>query len=95
MPSAASPCPGTTSTPGIDKGWLAEDLERALAAAVVPDCSFEACSSCGVCGPDLGHNVVIPPPPMPPASGPSRQPASDRICRLRLWLQQNRFPGPD
>jgi radical SAM-linked protein len=50
---------------------------------VVPDCSFEGCSSCGVCGPELGHNVVIPPPPIPPAL-PQRAPASERVCRLRI-----------
>ncbi|MEB3320712.1 MAG: TIGR03960 family B12-binding radical SAM protein [Cyanobium sp.] len=68
---------------GLDKCWLAEDLQRALAAAVVPDCSFEGCSRCGVCGPELGHNVVLPPPPIPPAL-PQRAPASERVCRLRI-----------
>jgi radical SAM-linked protein len=68
---------------GVDKTWLAEDLQRALAAAVLPDCSFEGCSSCGVCGPELGHNVVIPPPPVP-AALPRRAPASERVARLRF-----------
>jgi radical SAM family uncharacterized protein/radical SAM-linked protein len=68
---------------GLDKRWLAEDLKHALAATVVPDCSFEGCSSCGVCGPELGHNVVIPPPQVPPAL-PQRPPASERVCRLRI-----------
>ncbi|QVL54613.1 MAG: TIGR03960 family B12-binding radical SAM protein [Cyanobium sp. M30B3] len=68
---------------GLDKRWLAEDLQRALDATVVPDCSFEGCSSCGVCGPELGHNVVIPPPAIPPAL-PQRAPASERVCRLRM-----------
>ena len=68
---------------GLDKRWLAEDLQRALAAAVVPDCSFEGCSSCGVCGPELGHNVVIPPPAIP-AALPQRAPASERVDRLRI-----------
>ena len=68
---------------GLEKRWLAEDLQRALAAAVVPDCSFAGCSSCGVCGPELGHNVVIPPPPIPPAQ-PQRPPASERVDRLRI-----------
>jgi hypothetical protein len=67
----------------VDKRWLAEDLQRALAAAVVPDCSFEGCSSCGVCGPELGHNVVIPPPPVP-AALPRRAPPSERVARLRF-----------
>ncbi len=77
------PLPWDHIDSGIDKRWLAEDLQRALAAAVVPDCSFAGCSSCGVCGVELGHNVVIPPPPIPPAL-PQRAPASERVCRLRI-----------
>jgi radical SAM-linked protein len=77
------PLPWDHIDTGVDKEWLAEDLRRALAAAVVPDCSFGGCSSCGVCGPELGHNVVIPPPPIPPRI-PARAPASERICRLRF-----------
>ena len=79
----AQPLPWDHIDSGVDKGWLAEDLQRALAAAVVPDCSFEGCSSCGVCGPELGHNVVIPPPPVPPAL-PRAAPASERVARLRF-----------
>jgi radical SAM family uncharacterized protein/radical SAM-linked protein len=77
------PLPWDHIDSGLDKRWLAEDLQRALAAAVVPDCSFEGCSNCGVCGPELGHNVVIPPPAIPPAL-PQRAPASERVCRLRI-----------
>jgi radical SAM family uncharacterized protein/radical SAM-linked protein len=77
------PLPWDHIDSGLDKGWLADDLQRALAAAVVPDCSFEGCSSCGVCGPELGHNVVIPPPAIPPTL-PQRAPASERVCRLRM-----------
>ena len=77
------PLPWDHIDSGLDKRWLAEDLQRALAAAVVPDCSFEGCSSCGVCGPELGHNVVVPPPPIPVAL-PQRAPASERVCRLRI-----------
>ena len=79
----AQPLPWDHIDTGIDKGWLAEDLKRALAAAVVPDCSFDGCSSCGVCGPDLGHNVVVP-PPVVPTQLPSQAPASERVCRLRI-----------
>ena len=77
------PLPWDHIDSGLDKRWLADDLQRALAATVVPDCSFEGCSSCGVCGPELGHNVVIPPPQIPPAL-PQRAPASERVCRLRI-----------
>ncbi len=77
------PLPWDHIDAGLDKGWLADDLQRALAAVVVPDCSFAGCSSCGVCGPELGHNVVVPPPPIP-AALPRRAPASERVSRLRF-----------
>ncbi len=79
----AQPLPWDHIDSGVDKQWLAEDLQRALAEATLPDCSFEGCSSCGVCGPELGHNQVVPPPPVPPQL-PPRPPASERVCRLRL-----------
>lgn len=79
----SQPLPWDHIDSGLDKGWLADDLQRALAAVVVPDCSFAGCSSCGVCGPELGHNVVVPPPPIP-AALPRRAPASERVCRLRF-----------
>jgi radical SAM family uncharacterized protein/radical SAM-linked protein len=69
---------------GIDKQWLHDDLRRALEAVIVPDCSFDACSHCGVCGLDFGHNVVIPPPP-PPAFAGHFQPNQQRLQRLRVW----------
>ncbi|QCH15242.1 TIGR03960 family B12-binding radical SAM protein [Synechococcus sp. CB0101] len=79
----SQPLPWDHIDSGVEKTWLAEDLRQALAAAVVPDCSFEGCSSCGVCGPELGHNVVVPPPPIP-EQRPQRAPASDRVARLRF-----------
>ncbi len=68
---------------GIDKKWLVEDLERALAAATVPDCSFAECSHCGVCGLDFGHNVVVPPPPLPQGKIATAIP-TQRVQRLRI-----------
>ena len=68
---------------GIDKSWLAEDLQRALTATVVPDCSFEGCSSCGVCGSEMGHNEVVPPPPVPDRQL-QKTPLTKRACRIRL-----------
>ena len=82
------PLPWDHIDSGIDKRWLAEDLKRALAATVVPDCSFEGCSSCGVCGPELGHNVVVPPPPIP-TQVPQQAPASERVCRLRIGFSKS------
>lgn len=70
---------------GIDKNWLWEDWQRALEAVTVPDCSFEGCSHCGVCGPDLGHNVVIEPPAIPKFVG-HFVPDATRVQKLRVWF---------
>ncbi|MBD0336009.1 MAG: DUF2344 domain-containing protein, partial [Cyanobacteria bacterium Co-bin13] len=85
QPSYDSPLPWDHLDTGIDKRWLQEDLIRALAAATVPDCSFEGCSHCGVCGPDFGHNVVVPPPAIPAFEG-HFQPSQERVQRLRVRL---------
>ena len=81
----ALPLPWDHLDTGIDKTWLQEDLQRALAAATVPDCSFEGCSHCGVCGPDFGHNVIVEPPAIPEFSGHA-QPDKTRAQRLRVRL---------
>lgn len=80
-----APLPWDHINTGIDKNWLKEDLKRALAAATVPDCSFDGCSHCGVCGTDFGHNIVFAAPPIPPFLGQT-QPRQDRVQRLRVWL---------
>ncbi|MDB9540489.1 TIGR03960 family B12-binding radical SAM protein [Anabaenopsis tanganyikae CS-531] len=79
------PLPWDNIDTGIDKKWLQEDLKRALAAAVVPDCSFAACSHCGVCGTDFGHNIVISPPPIPEFPG-NFVPNTNKTQRLRVWF---------
>jgi len=80
-----APLPWDHLDTGIDKTWLKQDLHRALEAATVPDCSFEGCSHCGVCGPDFGHNVVVPPPPIPTFVGHGK-PDQSRVQRLRVVL---------
>lgn len=80
-----APLPWDHLDTGIDKQWLQADLQRALAAATVPDCSFDGCSHCGVCGVDFGHNVVVPPPPIPAFSG-QFVPNQQRSQRIRVWL---------
>ncbi len=77
------PLPWDHMDTGVDRQWLLDDLQRAMAAMVVPDCSFAACSSCGVCGPEFGHNRIVAPPPIPGASAQVR-PVSRRVQRLRL-----------
>ena len=79
----AEPLPWDHIDSGVSKQWLQEDLERALEAVVVPDCSFDGCSHCGVCGEGLGHNVVVPPPPIPTID-PPRNPPSEQVGRLRV-----------
>lgn len=79
------PLPWDHLDTGIDKQWLKEDLQRALAAATVPDCSFEGCSHCGVCSTDFGHNVVIAPPEIPVFAG-EFVPNKARVQRLRVWF---------
>lgn len=83
--SLTQPLPWDHIDTGIDRQWLIDDWQRALAAATVPDCSFEGCSHCGICGPDFGHNVVVPPLPIPAFVG-HFQPDQSRVQRLRLRL---------
>jgi radical SAM family uncharacterized protein/radical SAM-linked protein len=79
------PLPWDHLDTGIDKQWLKEDLQRALEAATVPDCSFEGCSHCGVCSTDFGHNIVIQPPNIPVFAG-EFVPNQARVQRLRVWF---------
>ncbi|MBD2441216.1 TIGR03960 family B12-binding radical SAM protein [Nostoc sp. FACHB-110] len=83
--SVDAPLPWDHIDTGIDKKWLKEDLQRALEAAIVPDCSFAGCSHCGVCGTDFGHNIVIEPPPIPQFAG-EFVPNTTKVQRLRVWF---------
>ncbi|MBD2211325.1 TIGR03960 family B12-binding radical SAM protein [Nostoc linckia FACHB-104] len=83
--SLDAPLPWDHIDTGIDKKWLKEDLQRALEAAIIPDCSFDGCSHCGVCGTDFGHNIVIEPPAVPEFAG-EFVPNTARIQRLRVWF---------
>ncbi|WP_373546866.1 TIGR03960 family B12-binding radical SAM protein [Chamaesiphon sp.] len=80
-----APLPWDHLDTGIDKKWLQDDLERALAAGIVPDCSFDGCSHCGVCGTDFGHNVIVPPMPIPEFTG-QFTPNTNKVQRLRVWF---------
>lgn len=83
--SLETPLPWEHIDTGIDKKWLVEDLQRALDAATVQDCSFEGCSHCGVCGTDFGHNIVIEPPAIPQFAG-EFVPNTTKAQRLRVWF---------
>ncbi|AFZ48186.1 Protein of unknown function DUF2344 [Cyanobacterium stanieri PCC 7202] len=80
-----APLPWDHLDTGIDKEWLKEDLERALAEATVPDCAFDGCSSCGVCSPDFGHNIVVTPPPIPDYVG-NFKPNQEKAQKIRVWF---------
>lgn len=80
-----APLPWDHLDTGIDKKWLKEDLQRALEAAIVPDCSFDGCSHCGVCGVDFGHNIVVPPPAIPEFEG-HFEPNQTRAQKIRVRL---------
>lgn len=83
--SLDAPLPWDHLDTGIDKNWLKEDLKKALVAATVPDCAFDRCSLCGICGPEFGHNIVIKPPAIPEFIG-HFQPDTSRVQRLRVWF---------
>ena len=55
-------CPGTTSTPGLDKQWLWDDWQDALGEFEQDDCRWTPCFDCGVC-PNLGTDIQIGPEP--------------------------------
>lgn len=79
------PLPWDHLDTGIDKQWLKQDFQRALETATIPDCSFEGCSHCGVCGLDFGHNIVVSPLPIPTFKG-QFQPNQQRVQRFRVWF---------
>lgn len=72
---------------GLDKGWLRDELMRALTETLTPDCAFNECSSCGVCGDELGNNVTIPPPEIPEYDG-VYVPSKEGVQRIRLTFEK-------
>ncbi len=81
--NCTKPLPWDHIDSGISKSWLAEELKRALESEAIPDCSFEKCSKCGVCGPELGHNIVVEPPAIPKQL-PKQSPPSEKACRIQI-----------
>ena len=74
---------------GIEKEWLAQDLQKAVNQEVVPDYSFNSCSECGVCGSELGHNKIEKPPKIP-TQETQQSPPSERVCRIRFRFSKRR-----
>ena len=79
------PLPWDHINTGIDKEWLKTEWERSQSAITIEDCSFDSCSRCGVCGPEFGHNIIVPPPAIPAFLGESA-PNQQRVQRLRVWF---------
>ena len=59
---------------GLDRDWLWDDWQDALALETVPDCRVDGCSDCGVC-PQLGVGLEI---------GPSGRPLRP-LAEARRW----------
>ncbi len=83
----SQPLPWDHIDTGVDKNWLMQDLQSALKEVVVDDCSFNACSSCGVCGQDLGQNQIEKSPEIPILKEPQK-PHIARECRIRLSFEK-------
>eukprot|EP00899_Mesostigma_viride_P027003 jgi/Mesvir1/7488/Mv19249-RA.1 len=79
-----APLPWDVVDTGITKWWLKTDLQKALEAITVPDCSHSGlCSECGVCGDEFGDNVVAEVPPLPEFEGHFK-PDQRRAQRIRV-----------
>jgi len=52
------PLPWSHISAGVDESFLASEREASRTGAATPDCSFEACSACGVCD-SLDVEVVV------------------------------------
>ena len=89
-PRLDAPLPWDHVDTGISTWWLKTDLQRALEAATVPDCSHSGiCTECGVCGDDeFGENVVYEPPPIPEFNGHYR-PDATKAQRLRFRFSKS------
>lgn len=77
------PLPWSHIDLGIDVGWLRDELMRALSGTLTPDCAFYDCSSCGVCGDELGHNVALDAPEIPEFKG-EFLPSTESVQRIRV-----------
>jgi len=79
-----APLPWDHIDTGVTKWWLKTDLQKALEAITVPDCSHSGlCSECGVCGDEFGDNEVIEPPEIPEFAG-FVKPNADKSQRIHF-----------
>lgn len=52
------PFPWDHIDPGVSRAYLWAERERAIRGLTTADCSFGACTGCGVCG-DLGVDIIL------------------------------------
>lgn len=72
---------------GLDKGWLRDELMRALSETLTPDCAFNECSSCGVCGDELGKNITFGAGDIPAFKG-VYVPKTENVQRMRVRIEK-------
>lgn len=71
---------------GIEKAFLLNELERAQAEAVTPDCRFGACSNCGVCDFKLLTNRIAGERELPGATNRQGE-ATHEVVQHRLRMR--------
>ncbi len=93
-PDLDAPLPWDHLDMGLTKEWLKQDYLSALAEQTVPDCSFDSCSHCGICGEDFGHNIIVTPPPVPHMQQRNLPTVSVQKLRVKFGkLGELRFTG--
>ncbi|MBI5232656.1 MAG: TIGR03960 family B12-binding radical SAM protein [Coriobacteriales bacterium] len=58
MRTLGEPLPWGHISSGVSQAYLSRERERALTGTPTPDCSFDGCTGCDVCG-DLGVTVLL------------------------------------
>lgn len=73
-------------SPGVDKGFLKKEYERALELAQTPDCKVDRCSNCGLCD----HRVLKPRSAVepPPAFDEKAPVPAEEVFRARFCFSK-------
>ncbi len=73
---------------GVSREFLAQERARAYGGLETPDCRFDACQDCGVCGPEISLRLNDSPSALPgphhPAPGRS-QPVWYRLTYAKIY----------
>lgn len=82
--SREKPLPWEFIDMGIDRAFLLEEEERARKEEATPDCRFDRCTGCGVCGGEIGnvvHHETDPVPLFPTQAGGEPVPYVIRLSK--------------